>query len=101
MYCKMCGEIIADDCKFCPECGAIQQKQGDSEEKKVSLDKMKAYVGDVVGEFGKEIAKENLAKVEKSVSKKAKKVTHKVLVKAGIEKKNVADVIEGLMKKKR
>ncbi|MBQ3602191.1 MAG: zinc ribbon domain-containing protein [Lachnospiraceae bacterium] len=100
MFCKACGESIMDDCKFCPQCGENLQVVASLQKKNETIDKVKGVVETVASEVGSEIAKENLAKVEKVVKKKAKKITHKALVKLGVEKKNLADVVDDFKKRR-
>lgn len=33
MFCKVCGEVIPDDCIYCPKCGTAQRGEQTSDEK--------------------------------------------------------------------
>lgn len=105
MYCKKCGKQIENESRFCPQCGEIQTVQT---EDKASNENGKKILKDVIGaisepvsEVMKEILIESVQDTTEAVKKKGKKVTHKGLVKLGLENETLVDKIEKLYKRKK
>lgn len=99
MFCQKCGEPIRDG-EACQACIA-KQKDGATAGTGTVREKMKETAVGVGGKIviiGKEIGGKALKEVEKTLEKKAKKVTHKALVKLKLKKESPLDKAEKIWK---